>query len=60
MYVCICNALTDKQVLSAIASGCARPSEIYSRYQTAPQCGKCALKMNELIERQNATLTATR
>ena len=55
MYVCICNALTDKQVISAIARGCAKPSEIYSNYETAPRCGKCAIKMNELIARQNPT-----
>ncbi len=60
MYVCICNALTDKQVISAIARGCAKPSEIYSNYETAPRCGKCAIKMNELIARQNSSPTAAR
>ena len=50
MYICICNALTDKQVESAITSGCRRPNDIYSQCGTKPQCGRCAERMLELLE----------
>lgn len=50
MYICICNALTDKQVESAITSGCRRPDDIYSQCGTKPQCGRCAERMLELLE----------
>ncbi|HAK98638.1 MAG: bacterioferritin-associated ferredoxin [Candidatus Micropelagos sp.] len=50
MYICVCNALTDKQVESAITSGCRRPNDIYSQCGTKPQCGRCAERMLELLE----------
>lgn len=50
MYICVCNALTDKQVESAITSGCRRPNDIYSKCGTKPQCGRCAERMLELLE----------
>lgn len=50
MYICVCNALTDKQVEFAITSGCRRPNDIYSQCGTKPQCGRCAERMLELLE----------
>ncbi|EJW21114.1 hypothetical protein IMCC14465_09100 [alpha proteobacterium IMCC14465] len=52
MYICVCNALTDKQVDAAITSGCRRPDDIYSQCGTKPQCGRCAERMKEML---NAT-----
>lgn len=43
MYVCICNALSEKAV-RAVAQregGAASTSEIFRCLGAAPQCGKC-------------------
>ncbi|MBP0443957.1 (2Fe-2S)-binding protein [Roseomonas sp. SSH11] len=41
MYVCICNALTDTQIQSAIASGAGRTHDVYAACNCRAQCGSC-------------------
>lgn len=42
MYVCLCNALTDRQIRAAIEQGGARtPAQVFRRLGCAPRCGKC-------------------
>ncbi|MEO1251358.1 MAG: (2Fe-2S)-binding protein [Pseudomonadota bacterium] len=49
MYVCICNALKDKQI--AAASGDARSvADVFKRCGRRPQCGKCLPDVAEVIE----------
>lgn len=41
MYVCSCNALTDRDIRSAIQDGATRPSEVYSGCGRRAECGNC-------------------
>jgi bacterioferritin-associated ferredoxin len=42
MYVCLCNALTDRQVKQAAASaGTTKPSSVYAACGCRAQCGQC-------------------
>ena len=41
MYVCSCNALTDRDIRSAIQGGATRPSEVYSGCGRRAECGNC-------------------
>jgi bacterioferritin-associated ferredoxin len=42
VYVCLCNALTDRQVKqAAAAAGTVRPSMIYAACGCRAQCGQC-------------------
>ncbi len=41
MYVCLCNALTDRQVRQAVADGACRPREVYGACACRAQCGGC-------------------
>ncbi|MGK7862979.1 (2Fe-2S)-binding protein [Falsiroseomonas sp. E2-1-a4] len=41
MYICICNALTDKQIAAALASGADRPHDVYAACGCRAQCGGC-------------------
>lgn len=42
MYVCLCHALTDRQVRAAIDQGGAgTPAQVFRRLGCAPCCGKC-------------------
>ena len=42
MYVCLCNALTDRQVKQAAATaGTTKPSSVYAACGCRAQCGQC-------------------
>ncbi|GAA0572409.1 hypothetical protein GCM10009416_08830 [Craurococcus roseus] len=45
MYICLCNALTDKQVRQAVADGACRPRDIYGACGCRAQCSSCARAM---------------
>ncbi len=52
MFVCNCNAITKKQVDLAINSGCNKPSDIYAACGKHPKCGKCILRMCDILSDQ--------
>ncbi|MDB5370766.1 MAG: (2Fe-2S)-binding protein [Roseomonas sp.] len=52
MYVCICNALTDRQIRDAIAGGAQRPREVYAACNCNAQCGCCTGTMLNILREQ--------
>ena len=42
MYVCICKAVTDKQIRRAAASGCDNLHDLQDSLGVALYCGSCA------------------
>jgi bacterioferritin-associated ferredoxin len=52
VIVCSCNALSDTEVRSAIASARARPrmSSIYASLGCAAECGRCASTIKTIRE----------
>jgi len=49
MYVCICNALKDRQLQSA-ATGARSVGEVFRRCEARPQCGKCLPDVAKMID----------
>ena len=50
MYVCLCNALTDRQVKQAAASaGTIKPSSVYAACGCRAQCGQCVKALLTLL-----------
>ena len=49
MFICICNALTEKQVDDAIDNGAHSAEQVYAAHGCAPQCGKCVCEVKERI-----------
>jgi len=50
MYVCLCNALTDRKLKQAMAdSGSATPSEVYAACGCRAQCGNCVRAVLALL-----------
>jgi bacterioferritin-associated ferredoxin len=50
VYVCLCNALTDRQVRqAAAAANTSRPSEVYAACGCRAQCGQCAKALLGLL-----------
>jgi bacterioferritin-associated ferredoxin len=41
MIVCLCNALTDRQLSDAVAQGARRPRDVYTACACKAQCGTC-------------------
>lgn len=49
MYVCICNALTDQQIVTAAEQGARTVAEAYRVLGVEINCGHCACLAEELI-----------
>ena len=52
MVVCLCNALSDRQVGQAIREGARRPREVYAACGCRAQCGACTRMLLGLIRDQ--------
>jgi bacterioferritin-associated ferredoxin len=49
MYVCLCNALTDRDLLRHTATGTSSVSMVYSACGCRPQCGKCVPFVRQML-----------
>ncbi|HTW69063.1 MAG TPA: (2Fe-2S)-binding protein [Acetobacteraceae bacterium] len=49
MYVCLCNALTDRHVRAATLAGATRPSEVYRACGCTVQCGTCSTTVRRIV-----------
>ena len=49
MYVCICNAVTERTIREAAASGVRTLSELSRRTVCSDCCGSCADLANEIL-----------
>lgn len=51
MYVCVCNAIRESQVLGVIrVEGACTPGEIFRALDAKPVCGKCIPDMERLLK----------
>jgi bacterioferritin-associated ferredoxin len=57
MYVCVCNAVTDRQIVKAVDAGCRTMKELRSELGVAACCGRCAgcarSVLNQAVEARN-------
>ncbi|MFT3791143.1 MAG: bacterioferritin-associated ferredoxin [Rudaea sp.] len=49
MYVCICNAVTDKMIREAAAEGVSSLAELTRRTGCSGDCGSCADLAEEIL-----------
>lgn len=54
MYVCSCNALTDRQILSVAREAGGSPERAYALLGCEPQCAKCLPVVQEILDRAEA------
>lgn len=59
MYVCICNALKDRQIAAA-ANDARSVGEVFRRCDARPQCGKCLPDVARMIETARVEIPAMR
>ena len=58
MYVCICKAVTDKQIRCAAASGVDNLYELREALGVASGCGSCADEAESILREANSESTA--
>ena len=49
MFVCICNAISDKDIKIALKEGADSPKQIYKFCNSSIQCGKCVETVYKMI-----------
>jgi bacterioferritin-associated ferredoxin len=54
MYICICNALREKQIEAAAGDNARTVAEVFRRCGSRPQCGKCLTDVAQKIEEARA------
>ena len=54
MYVCVCNAVTDKQIRRAAAKGVDNLYELREALGVASNCGSCADMAESILDEANA------
>ncbi len=55
MYVCICKAVTDKQIQQAVKSGAESYKCLRDKTGLGTQCGKCGVEAKNLLQRASAS-----
>ena len=55
MYVCICNAVTERTIREAARTGVRTLTELSRRTGCADCCGSCADLANEILEETHRT-----
>jgi bacterioferritin-associated ferredoxin len=50
MYICLCKAITDKQIREAVAKGATRFGQVRQQLDLASQCGKCGILAREVFD----------
>ena len=59
MYVCLCNAFTDRQVRAVCSAAGSSTAAVYCALGVKPKCGKCVPTVREILnEAANALAPA--
>ena len=49
MYVCLCNAVTERDIQCAVYQGAVRMRDLREKLNIASECGKCACHANQVL-----------
>lgn len=52
MFVCLCHAVTDKEITQAIDSGVQTVADLMDELKVATQCGGCLSEVTRLVSSQ--------
>lgn len=50
MYVCICHAITDRQVRAAFGAGVREVDRLHPHYGCETQCGRCLDMISDMLD----------
>jgi bacterioferritin-associated ferredoxin len=49
MYVCVCNAVTEKDVHTCVAAGAGSAGQVKKACGWKPGCGACTARLSEVV-----------
>lgn len=52
MYICLCNAVSEKQIRKAVSEGAETVEEIKEKFNAGKNCGSCIFALERVIARQ--------
>jgi len=52
MYVCICNAVTDKQIEASVEDGATTMKQLSAELKVGSQCGKCCQCAKKVLNKK--------
>ena len=55
MVVCVCNAISEKDLRGAVRCGAEKPKQVYSLLGRKPKCGQCLAHAETVIRSAVAT-----
>lgn len=58
MYICLCRAVTDKQIRESIENGASSFREVREELDVGTCCGRCVPEARELIDQTLSQLAA--
>lgn len=53
MYICVCKAVTDKQLHTAIDNGLCTRRQLSHCFGIGRECGKCNAEVKELLKQRS-------
>ncbi len=56
MFVCICNAISDKDINQALENGANTPADVYRYCNCSLQCGSCLQTIKNMIPNEKSKL----
>ena len=59
MYICICNALRDRDLAAAVDCDVRNVADVFKRCGRRPQCGKCLSDVAQIIDDARVNAAAT-
>ena len=60
MYVCVCNAVSDKEVKEAIARGASSVSEVVRSCKAGGDCGSCHGRIQSMLDGRDGLVSPSR
>lgn len=60
MYICVCKAVTDNQIIQAIDHGANTRKQVMKCTGAGGVCGKCASSLKDLLSERSAQQTNIR
>jgi len=58
MYICICHAVTDRQIRACIEDGATSMRELRKCLGVGTQCGKCATHVRDMLKEEKSGVSA--
>ncbi|HEY9191470.1 MAG TPA: (2Fe-2S)-binding protein [Methyloversatilis sp.] len=50
MYICLCEPVTDRDIWTAVQTGCRSVREVAGRLGCCRDCGRCVRAAKEVVE----------